>query len=147
MDLPCHHFPTNDLTLSFQPYQIVCLEHEDARLYAEVVQLVEIKHSCWVHPLVLIQRSQSSIPFTSFGQDADSAAFILHDLRQGADLVWPTVLFRAALDVEVIPVLSSLYQPENSQVDKAQTMLIANQSLNQFIQQIWQAHPQVFRGT
>ncbi len=136
---------TDEQNPRFQPYQIVCLEHADARLHAEVVQLVAVKRSCWVHPLVLILRSpMASTPFELFGQDGDPTTFTLHDLRQGADLVWPTILFRAALDTEVIPIFACLYQMETPHAEKDQKTWIAHQSLTQFIRQLWQAHTDVF---
>jgi hypothetical protein len=145
MDSLPNYSPSSEPNSHFQPYQIVCLEHEDARLYAEVVQLVEVKRSCWVHPLVLIWRSpSSSTPFEEFGQGSDPTAFTLHDLRQGADLVWPTILFRAALDVEVIPLFTCLYQAELTSAEKDQNIVVAHQSLTQFIRQLWQAHTDVF---
>ena len=146
MDSSLQYSPPIEQNSPFQPYQIVCLEGENARLYGEVVQIVELKRCCWVHPLVLILRSPtSSLPFQEFGQGIDPLAFTVHDLREGADLVWPIILFRAALDVEVMPLLTYLYQIEIGQVEKDQNKLVVHQVLTQFIRQLWQAHPEVFK--
>ena len=37
----------------FQPRQILCLEHEQSRLYAEVIQVVQDRPVCWLRPLIL----------------------------------------------------------------------------------------------
>ena len=142
MDSSLQRLHSSDTQSSlFQPHQIVCLDHGNAQLYAEVVQLVEIKHAYWVHPLVLRLRSPSADPLTASICPPD---FTLHDLRQGADLVWPTTLFRAALDVEFIPLLSMLHTAEPLIEETAAAKLLARQLLNQFVRQMWQAHSEVF---
>jgi hypothetical protein len=149
MDASLQYSSADQLNSRFQPNQIVCLEHAEGRLYAEVVQLIAVKHACWVHPLGLILRSPtSSTSFEEFGSDHDPTDFTVYDLRQGADLVWPTILFRAALDIEVLPLLSKLYQPIALSGPEAaqppQPTLVARQSLNRFVREIWQAHAEVF---
>ncbi len=37
----------------FQPRQILCLEHGQSRLYAEVIQVVPDRPVCWLRPLIL----------------------------------------------------------------------------------------------
>lgn len=124
----------NDQTPNFQPYQIVLLEHSTTRLYAEVVQFVEARGLCWVRPLALVTIDPSeSLDWTN---DADLR---VQDLRQGSDLMCPAVLFREALDVEVMPLLTCL----QGDAEKSQGST-AHQALHQFIQQIWQARPEVF---
>lgn len=121
-----------DLICNFQPRQIVSLEHAGTRLYAEVIQVVVSRRLCWVRPLVLVV-------FPSDLQ-ASSEPLPLTDLRSCADLLWPIVLFRFALDTEVIPLLATLL-PLESQSEVNST---AHQQLHQFIQQVWQAHPGAF---
>lgn len=109
-----------------QPRQIVCLEHEHTRLYAEVIQVVESRQVCWVRPVLLVQ----------FEADHESATkLLLHDLRSGADLLWSLTMFRPALDTEVMPLLLQLWasatQPDCNPASQ--------QQLNQFIRQVWQA--------
>ena len=115
-----------DFTHDFQPRQIVCLEHEGTRLYAEVIQVVESRQVCWVRPLLLVA-------FTDFKYP--SIAPPLYDLRPSADLLWPLTLFRPALDTEVMPLVQLLVQEPPLESDSA-----AQQQLNQFLYQVWQAH-------
>lgn len=120
-----------DFNLNFQPRQIVCLEHADTYLYAEVIQVVVSRRLCWVRPLLL------GVLAGSFQYAQPSP---LYDLRSSADLLWPITLFRPALDTEVLPLLTQLLAleppPEHDPV--------AQQQLNQFIHQVWQAHPDAF---
>jgi hypothetical protein len=118
----------------FQPSQIICLEHGATRLYAEVVQIVEARHLCWARTLVLVTGSEDS------QQPINPKN--LYDLRQGADLLLPTVLFRQALDTEVIPLLSQLYGLAGEA--KEQDAVAVRQSIHQLIRQICQTHPDAF---
>lgn len=121
-----------DLTCNFQPRQIVFLEHVGTRLYAEVIQVVVSRRLCWVRPLLLVvfpndsQLSDEPLPLT--------------DMRSSPDLLWPVVLFRPALDTEVIPLLTALLPLETC----SELTCAAQQQLNQFIHQVWQAHPGAF---
>lgn len=119
-------------TLNFQPRQIVCLEHAGTCLYAEVIQVVVSRRLCWVRPLLLVvfpndsQLSNEPLPLT--------------DMRSSPDLLWPVVLFRPALDTEVIPLLAALLPLEVC----SELTCAAQQQLNRFIHQVWQAHPDAF---
>ncbi|KGF73411.1 hypothetical protein DO97_20245 [Neosynechococcus sphagnicola sy1] len=119
-----------DFESDFQPRQIVCLEHARVCLYAEVVQPLESRPMCWVRPLLL------AIP------SAPGSQAQMYDLRQDADLIWPTALMRSALDTEVLPLLCVLYQNKSCPILPAST----HQQLMQFVTQVWQAYPQVFQG-
>jgi hypothetical protein len=68
-------------------------------------------------------------------------------LRQGADLLYPQSLFRAALDVEVIPVLTQLELLSGQDKAYRTNAGLAHQQLQSFIRQIWLAHPEAFRPT
>lgn len=116
----------------FQPSQILCLEHENARLYAEVIQIVTSRCLCWVRPLMLMVVSDTSELLPPMAP---------YDLRYSADLLWPIAFFRAALDTEVIPLLTQLESPE-TQISDATA---ANKRLNNFIRQVWQADPSAFQ--
>jgi hypothetical protein len=48
----------------FQPRQIVCLEHETTRLYAEIIEFVEARQVCWVRPLMLAVAVADSEPLS-----------------------------------------------------------------------------------
>jgi hypothetical protein len=128
-----------DFAQSFQPCQILYLEHERDRLYVEVVQIVAIRQMCWARPLMLVT-SPALPPTTHSFTEVDELT--LHDLRQAPDLLWPISLFQAALDSDVIALLSQLYSVQ-PQPEKAH---LARQLLNVFIQQTWQAYPQAFQA-
>lgn len=125
----------------FQPSQIVGLEHETSCLYAEVVQMIESRQSCWVRPLVLVLQSVEN----QTGNATLSGESEWYDLRQGSDLLLPLTLFRVALDVEVLPWLTNLYTNDDSLASDSDQEARGHQLLREFIQQIWQAHPEVFR--
>jgi hypothetical protein len=110
-----------DMSLNFQPGQIVSLEHSDRNLYAEVIQVVVSRQLCWVRPLLLVKHTPE-VP-------------LIIDLRDGSDLLWPIKLFRPALDTEVITLLSQVLVKE----PKPELDVIAKQQLHQFINQLWQA--------
>lgn len=120
----------------FQPRQIVCLEHENTRLYAEIIEVVASRQVCWVRPLMLAVAMGSH----------DSLAVVLpeqitlYDLRLGADLVWPASLFRPALDTEVIPLLVQLDDPEAPLANSPE----AHKQLSYFIREVWQAYKSAF---
>lgn len=113
----------------FQPRQIVGLEHETTRLYAEIIEFVESRQVCWVRPLMLaISTPESDLPLT------------LYDLRLGADLLWPASLFQPALDTEVIPFLVQLNDPDAQAVNRSD----AQQQLSRFVREVWQAYKNAF---
>lgn len=115
----------------FQPNQILYLESGDARLYAEVIQIVKSRQLAWVRPLML----------ASARGVEPSGTPTLYDMRNGADLLWPIALFRPALDTEVIPLL---VQMEVHQTDKLGPPPTAQQ-LRAFVEQVWQDHQNIFQ--
>lgn len=120
----------------FQPHQIVYLEHETTRLYAEVIDVVVSRQICWVRPLMLViaASDQNLLPFVN----AESLS--LYNLRQSSDLLWPTSLFQPALDTEVIPLLVQHDCPDEQPTND----LDARQQLNSFVRQVWQAYKSAF---
>ena len=54
----------------FQPRQILCLEHGQSRLYAEVIQVVLDRPVCWLRPLIL-----EITPASFTDEGVDSAAY------------------------------------------------------------------------
>jgi len=132
----------------FQPRQIVCLEHETSRLYAEVVQIAEKRQLCWVRPLVLVMQPENDL-----SQNDESERDIYYNLREDSDLLFPLVLFRLALDTEMIPVLTFLYGiNERSDREDSDPLSSSNEKdtetghriFHQFVHQVWNAHPEVF---
>jgi len=130
MMIPDHSLSS---THTFQPSQIVCLEHGATRLYAEVVQVAEPRQVCWVRPLALVE-SDSAIAVETLPE--------LHDLRQGSDLLLPIALFRLAIDTEVIPVLAYLYAETSTVISK--TGQTNHQHLSQFVRQVCLTHRSLF---
>ena len=110
-----------NMTQEFQPGQIVYLEESDTRLYAEVIQVVLERQLCWVRPLLLE---------INFGDESQ-----ITDLRGASDLLWSISLFRPALDVEVITLISQVLREE----PKAElTANFCKQQLHEFINRVWQ---------
>jgi hypothetical protein len=114
--------------LIFSPNQVVCIERGQLRLFAEVVQMVPERSRCWARPMAIAQVMPDSL---SLG--------LLHDLRESAHLLLPAIMFRAALDVEVMPLMTALYHPEKTELrDDALLELRAEsttrQALHQFVQ-------------
>lgn len=124
---------------TFQSCQIVCLEHEANRLYAEVVQVAEPRQVCWVRPLILVLQPTDERGW----HEGISPATRLYNLRGEADLLLPVTLFRAALDEEVIPVLPYLYAEETSEL-ALKLERVEPLQLRQLVQTVCQAHPEVF---
>lgn len=141
MDLDSQHQGSKAWIVKLQPSQIVCLELGATCLYAEVVQIVEARRLCWAHPLVLAMDSLGTEDFPQSSEHQFERS--CHDLRQGSDLLLPAVLFRQALDVEAIPLLSSLYKLDTI-AHSEPNAIVARRQLNEFIRQICQAHPEAF---
>ncbi len=129
----------------FRACQILCLEHKDTRLYAEVIQVMEARQRCWVRPLILVISPAAQSDPTLWPEEVSDRS-TLYDLRQGADLLWPMTLFRVALDTEVLPLLARLESQELPKPAIPPSGLTARHQLNQFVQQVWQAHLEVFQG-
>lgn len=124
-----------DSVANFQPWQIVYIDsafHTPIdRLYAEVIDIIESRQMCWARPLLLAQYPDGAI----FPDNP-----ILYDLRQGADILLPISLFRAALDIEIIPLLVNLNSPEIPITDTS----TCHQQLNNFVRLVCQAYPGAF---
>lgn len=128
---------------NFQPCQIVFLEHEHTRLYAEVIQVVTARQICWVRPLMLAVFGRDLAELLHWqGAPAEPT---LHDLRESADLLWPANLFQPALDTEVIPLIGQL-QALDATLDCNSSVgaRLAHQHLSHFVHQVWQAHQSDF---
>ena len=121
--------------MNFKPGQIVSLECGNTCLHSEVIQVVEARQVGWVRPLMLVV-------FQSEDDLADrlSEDYTISDLRNGADLLWPLSLFRAALDTEVISLLSQLYSLDSDKKDA----VIASRQLREFVYRVWATFPNAF---
>jgi hypothetical protein len=124
----------------FQDGQIIYIQHEAIRLYAETIQIIEARQLCWARPLALLQwLGDRPLDF--------SQPLLLHDLRQGSDLLLPTSLFRVALDVDAIPVIAQLSAPKAEQEALLESKSATPALLHQFIQQVWRAYPEQFAAS
>ncbi|NET36978.1 MAG: hypothetical protein F6K19_33955 [Cyanothece sp. SIO1E1] len=119
----------------FEPCQIVCLEHEAVRLYAEIVQVITERHRCWLRPLMLADYAPDSDAIALSTNPVNPIPTLLYDLRQSSDLLWPIQMFRPAFDTEVMVLLSQLDHNEC-----AYDPQLTRHQFNHFIQQVWQAH-------
>ena len=132
------------MSAALQASHIVCLEETTARLYAEVIQIISERQSCWARPILIIKRTTSQ---TLAVDDSNIEVWLeegatLHDLREGADLLLPVSLFRMALDTEMIPLLMrlDLHKP-SVESDRA-----SHQILREFVQQLCTTYPDAFQS-
>jgi hypothetical protein len=114
---------------TFQPQQIVCIERAELSLFVEVIQMVPERQRCWAKCLALGR------------WQADGNHWqLLHDLRDSPQLILPDNVFRAALDTEVMPVLTELWQREAAELgDEAKSIganLAGRQALQLFVQSL-----------
>ena len=123
-----------DCRLNLQPAQIVYLEHEGCRVYAEVVQVVELRQICWVRPWVMIADGSAQQP---------KPEIIWTDLREGSDLLMPLQLFQPASDVDILPVLDYLYK-KNINRNQGKSEANIHQELTKFIRGLSAAFPESF---
>ncbi len=65
---------------------------------------------------------------------------LLINLQSGSDLLWPAILFRPALDREVIWLLAQLHEVNHPAIDRA----LNQKYFNTFIHQVWQANQDKF---
>jgi hypothetical protein len=106
---------------SFQPQQIVCIDRAELRLFAEVIQLLPERDRCWAKPLVLGRSDGYELEF-------------LHDMREAPQLLLPISFFRVAIDTEVLPLLTELWN-----FDKASDLAdeeLSRQALHQFVRSL-----------
>ncbi len=119
--------------VEFKTDQIVCLDFPRERLcqsdnlylFAEVIDTIAVSSRCWVRPLVIARSNPKSFELE-----------FLHDLRDAAQLILPTDLFRYALDTEILPLISELFHP-----DKDSTLTLnAKQALHRFIADLYRSN-------
>jgi hypothetical protein len=111
-------------TIEFKIDQIVCLELDNLYLFAEVIDNIAISARCWVRPLAIARSHPQSFELE-----------FLHDLRDASQLILPAVLFRYALDTEILPLISELFHPDKDSI----LTLEARQALHKFIADIYQS--------
>ncbi|MEM8828474.1 MAG: hypothetical protein AAGE96_03845 [Cyanobacteria bacterium P01_G01_bin.19] len=123
---------SNVSDLQFKESQIICLEYEDTKLYGEVIQLIHHRRMCWFRPICMTM--------CNFEDSRDSADLDLIHLQSSSDLLWPTSLFRPALDTEVISLLTDT--DTDSKTNKG--AVSSKQHLNQFVKRVWRANQDKF---
>jgi hypothetical protein len=104
--------------------RIVCLDARQGKehLFAEVIDTISISARYWVKPLALARSNPESFQLE-----------FLYDLRDTSQLILPIDLFRDALDIEVIPLISELYHP----VECSTRSVNAQTALHQFISDLF----------
>jgi hypothetical protein len=113
----------------FSPNQIICIESGELRLFAEVIQMIP-ERDCldeytkadrlWARPLALAAQGSFDL-------------WLLHDLREASQLILPSVLFREALDTEVMPLMTELFQLEVLAKPELTTELMGRRALQDFV--------------
>ena len=124
---------TTNPNLLFTVNQIICLEHQHTCLYGEVIQLLPQRRLCWFRPMCMTK--------DDFSGNFNDAISDLINLKSCSDLLWPMILFRPALDTEVISFLHLL---SNDAAESSVYKGSSSQYLNKFIQQVWQANKDKF---
>lgn len=116
-------------TVGFKTDRIVCLDaspaqyqRENLHLFAEVIETITVSARCWVKPLAIAR-------FNSESHNLE----LLHDLRDTAQLILPSHLFRDALDTEVLPLISELFHPDRN----SNQSIDAQKVLYQFIADLY----------
>jgi hypothetical protein len=98
-------YPVKSSIINFKAGQIICLDLDRLHLFAETIDTIEISDRCWVKPLAIARSSPESFELE-----------FLHDLRDTAQLILPINLFRYALDTEVLPLTSQLFDPTKESI-------------------------------
>lgn len=119
--------------MPFKESQIICLEHKATCLYGEVIQLIPERGMCWFRPICM------TVSQIGGDRSFDRENCDLIRLKSGSDLLWPTSLFRSALDTEVISLLVDSEDSKKSDRDGA-----SRRYLNRFIREVWAANQDKF---
>ncbi len=119
-------------SVQFSPNQVVCLEQDELRLFGEVVQMVPLRSRCWVRPLAMAQVDPDRLDLK-----------LLYDLRESSHLVLPAMMFREALDTELIPLMSALFHPDKTGGDDSEA---ARQAIHQLVRRVSTDRSGLFRS-
>jgi hypothetical protein len=116
-------------TVEFKTERIVCIDTENLHLFAEVIDIITISSRCWVKPLAIARSNPESFRLE-----------FLHDLRDAAQLILPTELFREALDTEVLPLISELFHPAPDSIRSANAQKILYQFIADLYRRLNSSH-------
>ena len=97
--------PNKERIVNFKAGQIICLDLDRLHLFAETIETILTDARCWVKPLAIAKSNPESFELE-----------FLHDLRDTAQLILPIDLFRYALDTEVLPLTSQLFDPTKDSI-------------------------------
>jgi hypothetical protein len=122
--------------VTIKPSQIVFLEHQDARLYTEVIQTAGFQR-LWARPLMLVRglpeddylRQQA---ISRAATDLNRCTLELYDLKAAPDLVWPQAAFNIAFDTDFFSLLFHLRVSDSTPENP-----IAQHQFNCFLQACW----------
>ena len=134
-------------SMSIEPSQILFLEHETSRLYAEAIQIIAPRRLCWARPTLLIQGLPAGDEAAEERQKMIAAAAVeparsglqLYDLQNSPDLIWPVELFEIAYDVDFFSLLVQLKMNPDEVAQHS-----GNRRLNTFLYSFWNSQPQAF---
>jgi hypothetical protein len=87
----------------FSPQQVVCLEQNQRRLYASVIQFVPVQETYWLRPLCLVENWETQPQIIS--------------LHQTSDVIVPKGTCREAWDTEILEFWTALYEETESYRD------------------------------
>ncbi|WP_310487584.1 hypothetical protein [Chamaesiphon sp. VAR_69_metabat_338] len=118
--------------IEFKTDRIVCVDLDNLHLFGEVIDTIAVSSRYWVRPLTIAKSTPESFKLE-----------FLHDLRETAQLILPTNLFRDALDTEVLPLISELFHPTKD----SEKAVNAQRVLYQFITSIYRSHRHDCRST
>jgi hypothetical protein len=136
----------------FRDRQILCLDHGPQRLYAELVDIIDERGLAWVKPLWLVHgpedRPELNLPAPNlpdldlpWADELKQTLGPIDDLRGDSDLLWPVELFRAALDMELLPLLGGPLEGSRKDGPSPEA-----QRFRQFIRSVWEQHRSLFKG-
>ena len=108
----------------FCPNQIICIELDDLRLFTEVIQMIPERDRLWARPLALAEQEHYDLR-------------LLYDLREAPHLILPPALFREALDTEVMPLMTELFQLEALSKPVPNAEVLGQQALQAFVRNLF----------
>lgn len=127
------------------PRPLLCLPCDRWRLYVEAIDAIDARGTYWVRPVALLDLADA--PSATAADPAIAAtAGKLYDARSASDLVWPQLLFRPALDVEVVPVLARLASDAAERAGSGDSPLSTRQAFHAFLRRVWETFPDAFVG-
>jgi hypothetical protein len=137
---------------SLVPGQIVFLECSQARLYAEVIQVLTPRQIGWIRPLALVSEAGTK----PLGTDWIAGGTAAHQPAT-PDMLWPLGQLQPAMDTDIMPLLATLsaktlaVDPSESNPSEANnldqlTASPAQMTVNKFVQQLWAENPPRLEG-